>query len=79
MAIDSNYEFSASDEFDYNSDESANDLDNTIAEFDLNINSTEGKNSKHNNKRNFLAKKKLEQLQEERRLKKFDEDYDDWD
>jgi hypothetical protein len=43
------------------------------------VSSSEEKSSKHQNKRNFLANKKIEQLQEERRFRKFDdENYDDW-
>jgi len=80
MTIDSNYELSSSDDSTFNSDEPYGEFDNSIADFDLNTAPSEGKNSKKNNKRNYLAKKKIEQLQEERRLRKFDEDYyDDWD
>jgi len=53
---------------------------NQIADFELEAEVVTKKKSKHNEKRNYLAKKKIEELQEERRMKKFDEyDYDDWD
>ena len=77
MSIDSDYESSSSEELDFNSDESSSEFDNNVAEFELNISSTDVKKSKQSNKRNFLAKKKIEQLQEERRLRKLDEDYYD--
>lgn len=77
MAIDSNYDLASSDELDF---ESSNKLSNEIAEFELNSASNDGKSSKTNSKRNYLIKKKIEQLQEERRLKKLEDDYyDDWD
>jgi len=80
MTIDSNYELSSSNDLDFNSDEPSSEFDKDIAEFELNVSSSEEESSKHKNKRNFLAKKKIEQLQEERRLRKFDdESYDDWD
>ena len=80
MAIDSNYDLASSDELDFESDESSNELSNEIAEFELNSASNDGKSSKKNSKRNYLVKKKIEQLQEERRLKKLEGDYyDDWD
>jgi len=55
---------------------------NQIADFELEAEVVAKKKSKHNEKRSYLAKKKIEQLQEERRMKKFndyDYDYDDWD
>lgn len=80
MAIDPTYDVSSSEELDFNNEESSNDLSNDIAEFELNSGSGEENNSKANHKRNFLAKKRIEQLQEERRLKKFEDDYyGDWD
>lgn len=80
MAIDPTYDVPSSEELNFDNEESANDLSNDIAEFELNSGSSEGKNSKTNHKRNFLAKKRIEQLQEERRLKKFEDDYyGDWD
>ncbi len=79
MTIDADYDFSSSDDLDFGSDESSSEFD-SIAEFELDSNSADDRKSKQNNKRSFLEKKKrIEQLQEERRLKKFDEDYDDWD
>lgn len=80
MAIDSDYDLSSDDELNFDSNSSSNELGNDIAEFELTVNSNEGKSSRRNDKRNHLAKKKIEQLQEERRLRRFDEDYyDDWD
>jgi hypothetical protein len=80
MANDLNYEYLPSNDLDFTSEEPSNEIENDIAEFELNINPSEEKNSKKINKRNFLAKKKIEQLQEERRLRKLDPDYyDDWD
>ena len=56
------------------------ELDNDIAEFELNLDTTIRKKSKHTTKRNFIAMRKIEQLQEERRLRKINDDfYDDWD
>ena len=80
MAIDPTFDESSSEELDFDNEESSSDLSNDIAEFELNSGSNVGKNSKANYKRNFLAKKRIEQLQEERRLKKFEDDYyGDWD
>lgn len=80
MTLNPNYELASSADIDFNDDEPKDELDNNVADFDLDIAPTEGKSSKHINKRNYLAKKKIEQLQEERRLRKLDEDYyDDWD
>jgi len=81
MAINPTYDVSSSsEELDFDNEESSNELSNDIAEFELNSGSSEGKNNKTNHKRSFLAKKKIEQLHEERRLKKFEDDYyDDWD
>ncbi|PKI18216.1 PA3496 family putative envelope integrity protein [Colwellia sp. 12G3] len=80
MANNSTYELSSSNELDFINEDPSNEGENDIAEFELNISPSEGESSKQSNKRNFLAKKKIEQLQEERRLKKFDDDYyDDWD
>jgi hypothetical protein len=79
MTIDSNYELTSSNDLDFNSDEPSSYIDNDIAEFELNVSSSEEESSKHQNKRNFLANKKIEQLQEECRFRKFDdENYDDW-
>ena len=76
MTIDSDYELPLSDNLDVKSSE----FDNSVANFDLDTSSTDGSTPKQNNKRNYLAKKKIEQLKEERQLRKlFDDDYDDWD
>jgi len=78
MTIDSNYELPPANDFD--DDEDSIEPDNDIADFELNVSSSEEKNSKYNSKRSFLAKQRIEQLQEERRLRKLEEDYyDDWD
>ncbi|TPH12106.1 hypothetical protein [Litorilituus lipolyticus] len=80
MAIDPNFDESSSEELDFDNEESSSDLSNDIAEFELNSGLNVGKNSKANYKRNLLAKQRIEQLQEERRLKKFEDDYyGDWD
>jgi hypothetical protein len=80
MTIASTYELPSSNDLDFNNDESSGDGENDIAEFELNLSNSEERSSKHNNKRNFIAKKKIEQLHEERRLRKLDEgNYDDWD
>ncbi|MBA6363333.1 hypothetical protein H4J42_06225 [Colwellia sp. BRX8-8] len=93
MNINSNYELSASDEISFNydlssnegddnnnDDDNVNDSDNNIAEFELHTSPSDVKKSRHSNKRNYLAKKKIEQLQEERQLRRFTQDYyDDWD
>ena len=79
MAIDPTDNLPAADELDFDNAESSNELSNEIAEFELDSEPNE-KSSKKNNKRNFDAKKKIEQLHEERRLKRFDDDYyGDWD
>jgi len=80
MAIDPDYELPSSDELNLDSDSSSSELENDIADFELTVNSNERKSSRRNEKRSYLAKKKIEQLQEERRLRRLDEDYyDDWD
>lgn len=80
MTLNPNYELSSSADEDFDDDEPKSELDNNVADFDLDTAPIEGKSSKHINKRNYLAKKKIEQLQEDRRLRKLDEDYyDDWD
>ncbi|MBU2970004.1 hypothetical protein KO527_11645 [Pseudoalteromonas sp. C2R02] len=80
MTINSNYDSTSADDLDFSSDETSSEVENDIAELELNINPSESANSKHKNKRNFLAKRKIEQLQEERLRRKQDEDYfDDWD
>lgn len=74
MSVQPDYKFESSDELDFGDDQA------NVADFELDSAPIENKKSKHNNKRNFEAKKRIEQLQEERRLKKFDENYyDDWD
>ncbi|MDG1751579.1 MAG: hypothetical protein P8I03_07960 [Thalassotalea sp.] len=80
MAIAANYEMDSSDDLNFNSDDDFSDDENNIADFELSTNPNEVKSSRQNHKRNFFAKKKIEQLQEARRMRKFDEDYyDDWD
>jgi len=80
MTLNPNYELSSSADIDFNDEKPKDELDNSVADFDLDIAPTEGNSSKHINKRNYLAKKKIELLQEERRLRKLDQDYyDDWD
>jgi hypothetical protein len=80
MTLASTYELPSSNDLDFNNDEPSGDGENDIAEFELNLSNSEERSSKHNNKRNFIAKKKIEELQEERRLRKLDEgNYDDWD
>jgi hypothetical protein len=80
MAKDPTDNLPSSDELDFDNEEYSNELSNEIAEFELNSESSEKKSSKQNNQRNFLAKQKIEQLQEKRRLKRFEDDYyGDWD
>ena len=80
MTLNPNYELPSSADIDFNDDVPKDELDNNVADFYLDTAPTEGKSSKHINKRNYLAKKKIEQIQEEQRLKKLDADYyDDWD
>ncbi|MDT0605223.1 hypothetical protein [Thalassotalea castellviae] len=80
MAIATQYEMDSSDDLNFNGDDDYPELDNNIADFELSTGSSEVKNSRQNHKRNFLAKKKIEQLQEAKRLRKLEEDYfDDWD
>lgn len=79
MTINTNYESSSDDDFDFDTDEISNETDNDIAEFELHSSPTEAKQSKHNNKRIFLAKKKIEESQFGRKLKKYGADDDgDW-
>ena len=77
MTYNSNSELTTANETDFGSDDASSPLDNDIAEFELNSSPNEGKRIKQNNKRTYLAKKRIEELQEERRLRKFDEDYYD--
>lgn len=74
MTINSNFELSA-DDSSFDNDEPSNELENNIADFDTDV--MQNKHSKRNNKRTFEAKRKIELLKEERRLKKLLED--DWD
>lgn len=60
-------------------DDSEIELKNTSTELDVDFAPTEQKKSRHMNKRNYLAKKKIEQLQEDRRLRELNQDFfDDW-
>jgi hypothetical protein len=80
MTIDSDYELPSSGDSGFNSNDSSSEIDNSVADFDLDAPSADGNTPKQNNKRNYLAKKKIEQLKEDRQLRKlFDDDYDDWD
>jgi len=80
MAIDPTNNLPSSGELGFDNEESSNELSNEIAEFELNSESSEKKSTKQNNKRYFLVKQKIELLQEERRLKRFEDDYyGDWD
>jgi hypothetical protein len=80
MSLNPNYELSSSDDSDFNDDDSSIKDEDNIIEYDFENNSTQVKSSKKNYKRNYEAKKKIEQIKEERRLKKLlEDDYDDWD
>jgi hypothetical protein len=80
MTIDSNYELSSSDDSDFNNDDSSEKFEDNINDIDFETNPDQVKSSKKNNKRSYEAKKKIELLKEERRLRKLIEnDYDDWD
>ncbi|TMM42509.1 PA3496 family putative envelope integrity protein [Colwellia ponticola] len=83
MTLDSSYELSSSDSVDVNSGEPLNNV-NTMTDFTLDFLSDEVSDevvsSKQRNRHSFLVKQRIEDLQEERRLRKFDEDYfSDWD
>lgn len=79
MTLDSSYELSSSDSVDVNSGEPLNNV-NTMTDFTLDFLSDEVVSSKQRNRHSFLVKQRIEDLQEERRLRKFDEDYfSDWD
>lgn len=79
MATDFNYDFPSSSDEDIN-DDTSDELDSDIAQLESTIDPSDGNNAKQRNARNYLAKKKIEQLQEERRLRKLEDDYyDDWD
>ena len=78
MTINFNYEVPLNN-VDFDNEEYSNDF-NHITEVDLAVNANTKKNSKHTSKRNFLAKKKVTYLQQERIFSKFDDaNYDDWD
>ena len=80
MTIDSNYELSSSDDSDFNNDDSSEKFEDNINDIDFETNPDQVKSSKKNNKRSYEAKKKIELLKEERRLRKLiEDDYDDWD
>ena len=80
MTIDSKYELTSPDDSEFNNNTYSSDFDNNVADFDLNTAPTEVKSSKQSNKRNYLAKKKIEELHEARRLRKLDDGYyGDWD
>ena len=79
MSIDTNIE-SSNDELNTDENESYVEIENNITEFELYLASDERKRNKHANRRNYDAMRKIEQLKEERQLRKLDEDYyDDWD
>jgi hypothetical protein len=79
MTIDSKYELTPSDDSEFNNNYPS-DFDNNVADFDLNTAPTEVRSSKQSNKRNYLAKKRIEELHEARRLRKLEDDYyGDWD
>lgn len=70
----------SSEDLDYATDESSSDFDDNLTEIDTLDGVSDERKSKNSNKNNLLAKKRIEQLQEERELKKLIEDcYDDWD
>ena len=74
MTLDSSYEISSSDGVDVDSGESLNSI-NTMADFTVDFLPEEAVSSKQRNRHNFLVKQRIEDLQEARRLRKFDEDY----
>lgn len=59
MTLNPDYDLPSSSDVDFEDDDPKGELDNNVADFDLNTAPSEGKSSKHLNKRNFLAKKKL--------------------
>jgi hypothetical protein len=79
MPINSNTELPSPDDLNFDNEDSSSELEDKMTDFELSVNSAQVKSPKYNNKRNFLAKKKIELLQEERQLKKLNEDYYDWD
>lgn len=80
MTIDSNYNLPSSDEPDFDNDESTSEIDDGITELELSINPELDKTAKQKNTRNHFAMRRIEQLKEERELRKLNEGYfDDWD
>ena len=80
MVITSNYKLSSTDESDFTNDYTPDEFENTSVDYDFEADSTQLKVSKRDTKRSYEAKKKIELLKEERRLRKlFEDDYDDWD
>lgn len=80
MVITSNYKLSSTDESDFTNDDTPDEFENTSVDYDFEADSTQLKVSKRDTKRSYEAKKKIELLKEERRLRKlFEDDYDDWD
>ena len=79
MTINTNYELSASDDVSFDDDQSSNEFDNDIAEFEPHANTKNVKKSKNSKKFNFIARRKIEQLHEDRQLRKLDLNYyDEW-
>lgn len=77
MTINFNYEVPSND-VDFINEEYSSEYNDTGVE--LAANPSPKKSSKHTSKRNFLAKKKVTYLQQERIFSKFDDaNYDDWD
>ncbi|MFT6901039.1 MAG: hypothetical protein ACJAXS_001226 [Colwellia sp.] len=79
MTINTNYELSASDNVSFDDDQPSNEFDNDIAEFERHANTNDVKKSKSSKKLNFIARRKIEQLHEDRQLRKLDLNYyDEW-
>jgi hypothetical protein len=75
MTINAHYKLPSSDTSSSDYEKNAGDGD-----FVIDSNSTPDKSAKQKNKRNYQARRAIERLKEERRLKKLiDDDYDDWD
>lgn len=80
MSNNPNYNLDESNDLDFDDEGSSDISSNNVADFELSTEAANAKYSKSSNKRNFEAKRKIEQLQEKRRLQKLDENYyDDWD
>ena len=80
MSSASNYELPTTDESDFSNEDSSDELETSTVDYDFEKDPTQLKVSKRDAKRSYEAKKKIELLKEERRLKKlFENDYDDWD